>query len=141
MSTVANGWLDKTMARITSSEKWELVQPIVSGLLVLAGLGWLVRNALRRRAARPQDLAGQLLADLEKRAARVKRERRSGETPLAWFDRLDGESRRPEEREILRGFAESYEESVYRERNEAGANSLRETAKQLRKIWRSGAKI
>lgn len=134
----AGGWWNANYERMTESPAWEYVQPSLSGALILGALAWLVRNSLRRRAAvRQPDASALVLEDLERRAARTPRERRGGETPLAWLGRIARSAEGSVEGGLLRDFARSYEDGVYRPAGFApdAVAGLRANARQLRKIW------
>jgi len=135
--TSANDRLEERAARVTSSEAWELVQPILSGLLTLAGIVWLIRNHLRRRAAGVPQVAARLLDELERRAARCNRQRHAGETPLGWLARLRSEAGQTSESAALGDFAKSYEAGVYRADGSDVSADLRMGAKRLCDIWKT----
>lgn|GEM_PF-1100924 len=137
--TSANDRLEETVARVTSSEAWEWVQPVLSGLLTLAGIVWLICNHLRRRAAGVPQVAAHLLDELERQAARSNRQRQAGETPLAWLARLCRSAGETSESEALGEFAKSYEAGVYRADAPDVSAGLRTQARLLRQIWKTRA--
>lgn len=140
--SLGNQWIEQSMARVTTSTAWEYLPPVLFGTLVLVALVWLVRNLLRRRMVVSPDVADLLLSDLERRALRLGRERKPGETPLAWLGRLEGEAAAGEESENLRDFARWYETGVY-QAGGAGpdvSENLRRSARLVRQAWKQGAR-
>lgn len=140
--SLGNQWVEQTVARVTASSAWENLPPVLFGTLVLVALIWLVRNLVRRRQGVSPDVAGLMLAGLERRAAGLGRERRPGETPLAWLGRLAGAAGPGDEGESLREFARWYEIGVYQP-GSAGtevSEELRRTARRLRQVWKNARK-
>jgi hypothetical protein len=104
---------------------------------MLGALGWLVRNHLKRRSAGPAEAAALLLDELEHAAARAHRQRRAGETPLAWLARLHRQAGEGSEGEALDIFAKGYESGVYRAEGADVSPDLRMAARRLRRIWKT----
>lgn len=139
--TQASSWIEGTWAQLTSSEAWENTDTILFGTFIVAALIWLIRNYLIRRAASTLETATLLLADLEHRASRHDRERRPGETPLAWLSRLEHTARNSSEKETLRALADCYEAGLYKPHGVKATlvTGLRLNAKKLAKIWKNRA--
>ena len=135
--TTFNDRLEEFLARVSSSEIWEYLPPILAGLYMLAALGWLVRNHIKRRSAGPAEAAGVLLDELEHAAARAHRPRRAGETPLAWLTRLRRQAGEGPEGEALKIFAKGYEAGVYQADGADVSADLRQVAQRLRRIWKT----
>jgi transglutaminase-like putative cysteine protease len=124
-----------------SSELWESLQPVFFTGLLLFLTAWLARRIILRRRKASQDIASSLLDDLNKRAARLGRQRQAGETPLAWMARLQQSAAGPE-KEILARFARAYEAGVYSADGltVTVSNDLRASARHLKKIWKSASR-
>lgn len=129
--------LGRLMEAAGGSELWETLQPVFfTGLLLLLS-AWLARRLILRRLKQTRDVPASLLADLDRHAARLGLQRRTGETPLAWLSRLQ-RAGGAEEEPLLAGFASAYREGVYRASGltPAVAGDLRTSARQLKKIWK-----
>lgn len=135
--TTANDRLEGFLARVSSSEIWAYLPPVLAGLYTLAALGWLVRNHLKRRSAGAAEVAALLLEELEHAAARAHRQRRAGETPLAWLARLHRQAGHGSEGEALDLFAKGYESGVYRAAGADVSTDLRTAVRTLRRIWKT----
>lgn len=121
-----------------SSELWESLQPVFFIGLLLFLTAWLARRMILRHWQASRDIASSLLDDLHKRAARSGRQRKAGETPLAWLARLQ-HAASGEEKETLARFARAYDAGVYSASGLTAAvsNDLRASARHLKKIWKS----
>lgn len=132
MTTAArevSDWID----RITSSTFWEYLQPVLFGAYVIFATVWLIRRSRRQNVKSPAGAALREMQNLEALAARRRKPRLPGETPLAWIARLAGEASDPTERRELHHFARSYEDTVYRETG--GVGDMKIISSRLRKIW------
>lgn len=119
----------QALSWISSSEAWEYVQPVLSGVLLLVIVVWGIRKYRRRTE-------GWVLEALERRTVGSIRARRAGETPLAWMGRLKQQTGDLSEKMLLQEFATAYEEVVYRTNGPVMASELRRPAKRLHRIWR-----
>jgi len=131
--------LELLMSVIGDSELWDALQPVIFFGLLLVLTAWLVRRLVIRYLEKTRNLAGTLLSELERRAARVGRGRAAGETPLAWLGRLGRDAGPIEEGWIAR-FAAAYGATVY---SVSGMNAgsvveLRTCERVLKKLWRHG---
>lgn len=135
--------VEEAWTRLTTSEAWEHVDVMIFIVLVGIAFVWLVRNLRARRSARAENRFERLLIDLEDLAMRSARNRRISETPLAWLKRLEAAAPESEEKEVLRQFAEAYEEGAYRERQADDALFVRLKAlkQQLRRFWRRPSSV
>lgn len=128
--TVTMEHLKYALSKIMSSEAWNYVQPVLSGILLLIVLGWAF-GKYRHRAE------GGVLEKLEQRAMGSNRARIAGETPLAWIERLSRETENPTEKDALQKFATAYENRVYRRAGAWPDSDLRRLAKHLLRLWRT----
>jgi len=140
--TTATQWTSASWDRLTSSDAWDHAQTVLFLAFVVVALVWLIRNLLSRRAQGRDAAAAVVLADVENRAARLRRARRPGETPLAWLARLAAESRHEQEAAALRRFAGAYEAGVYQPAVllENPIGKLKEDARDLLRTWKSLAR-
>jgi Transglutaminase-like enzymes, putative cysteine proteases len=136
--TATGNRISQFISEITSSEQWEFLQTVFFFGLLLFLTAWLVRRIILRRLQAQRDLASSLLEDLNRRAGRRGIPRRAGETPLAWFDRLQ-RSAGPPERQTIARFARAYDAGVYGPEGLTPeiAAELRVSARQWKKIWKS----
>jgi hypothetical protein len=129
-----------TWDRLTSFQLWENTPIILFIALVGVALAWLLRSVLSRRsAASSHENTARLLADLERRAARFQRERKAGETPLAWLQRLEQAATEAAEKETLRQLAEAYETGMYKPGTPGSelTAEMRHSMTRLRRIWKA----
>ncbi len=136
-ATSANARVEEIFTRVSSSEVWGYLPPILAGFYLLAALGWLIRNHRKRSASGPASAAILVREDLERRAARFSRPRRAGETPLAWLERLRRAATGPAETDALDEFVKDYERGVYRANGPDVSSELRMGAKRLCHIWKT----
>lgn len=132
--------VSRTWDRLTSFEIWENTPIVLFIALVGIALAWLLRSLLSRRsAASSHENTARLLADLERRAVRFQRERKAGETPLAWLARLEQAAREPGEKDTLRQLAESYEAGMYKPGTPGSEllTELRQSIARLGRIWKT----
>jgi transglutaminase-like putative cysteine protease len=134
--------IEHLLATAAASELWESLQPIFFVGLLLFLTAWLVRRIVLRQIQASRDIAASLLEDLDGRARRIGRQRRAGETPLAWLARLQREADAPE-KETLQQFASAYNAGVYGPSGltHAISNDLRSSARHLKRIWKSAGKL
>lgn len=132
--------VSRTWDRLTSFEIWENTPIVLFIALVGIALAWLIRSLRSRRASgSAHENAARLLADLERRAARFQRDRKPGETPLAWLFRLEQTAPEPAEKEALRHLATAYETGMYKPGTPGSPliAELRQYVAQLTNIWKN----
>jgi len=127
--TVMMAHLTQGLSWMMSSEAWEYVQPVLSGILLLVVVIWMIRRYRRQTK-------GGILDKLESRTTGSTRARKAGETPLAWLARLTENTKDPNEKEVLQEFATAYEKGVYRAQSPIAGSDLRRPAKRLLRRWR-----
>lgn len=134
--------IEQLLIAAAASELWESLQPIFFIGLILFLTAWLARRIILRQLQASRDIAASLLEDLDARARRFGRQRRAGETPLAWLTRLQ-HGTGGAEKETLERFAAAYTAGVYSPSGLTAAISsdLRASARHLKKIWKSAGNL
>lgn len=137
IAAYANEKAEATVASVLDSPIWKTLQPVMFGLVVLLSGVIVIRRLAGARNATAAQRAIALMARLEKKGGRFSRERRAGETPLAWLTRLADRAGTPLERSRTHAVAQTYAGIVYAAVRVTSLADLQSQARALCKTWKN----